>query len=124
MMGSGTREDELAAEYTRIRPRLLRAAYALLGTQADAEDTVADTWLRLAAADQRERVADVEAWAVVAVSRRALDVLRSARIQREAYVGPWLPEPLIERLPDPALRKIRITETGQAALKARIPSQR
>jgi RNA polymerase sigma-70 factor (ECF subfamily) len=102
MMGSGAREDELAAEYTRIRPRLLRAAYALLGTQADAEDTVADTWLRLAAADQRERVADVEAWAVVAVSRRALDVLRSARIQREAYVGPWLPEPLIERLPDPA----------------------
>ena len=102
MMGSGTREDELAAEYTRIRPRLLRAAYALLGTQADAEDTVADTWLRLTAADQRERVADVEAWAVVAVSRRVLDVLRSARIQREAYVGPWLPEPLIERLPGPA----------------------
>lgn len=40
---------------------------------------------------------DVGAWAVVAVSRCALDVLRSARIQREAYVGPWLPEPLIER---------------------------
>lgn len=104
MTGSaGTREDELAAEYTRIRPRLLRAAYALLGTHAEAEDVVADTWLRLAAADQRERVADVEAWAVVAVSRRALDVLRSARVQREAYVGPWLPEPLIERLPGPAV---------------------
>ena len=100
---AGTREDELAAEYTRIRPRLLRAAYALLGTHAEAEDVVADTWLRLAAADQRERVADVEAWAVVAVSRRALDVLRSARVQREAYVGPWLPEPLIERLPSPAV---------------------
>ncbi|MGH3125055.1 MAG: sigma factor, partial [Streptosporangiaceae bacterium] len=99
---AGTRENELAAEYTRIRPRLLRAAYALLGTHAEAEDVVADTWLRLAAADQRERVADVEAWAVVAVSRRALDVLRSARVQREAYVGPWLPEPLVERLPDPA----------------------
>jgi RNA polymerase sigma-70 factor (ECF subfamily) len=102
MTGSaGTREDELAAEYTRIRPRLLRAAYALLGTYAEAEDVVADTWLRLAAADQREQVADVEAWAVVAVSRRALDVLRSARVQREAYIGPWLPEPLIERLPGP-----------------------
>ena len=104
MAGSaGAREDELAAEYTRIRPRLLRAAYALLGTYAEAEDVVADTWLRLAAADQRERVSDVEAWAVVAVSRRALDVLRSARVQREAYVGPWLPEPLIERLPGPAV---------------------
>ncbi len=102
MTGSASsRENELAAEYTRIRPRLLRAAYALLGTQAEAEDVVADTWLRLAAADQRERVADVEGWAVVAVSRRALDVLRSARVQREAYVGPWLPEPLVERLPAP-----------------------
>ena len=98
----GTRQDELAAEYTRIRPRLLRAAYAMLGTWADAEDVVADSWLRLAAADQRDPVADVEAWAVVAVSRRALDVLRSARVQREAYVGPWLPEPLVERLPGPA----------------------
>jgi RNA polymerase sigma-70 factor, ECF subfamily len=97
----GTRQDELAAEYTRIRPRLLGAAYALLGTWADAEDVVADSWLRLAAADQRDPVADVEAWAVVAVSRRALDVLRSARVQREAYVGPWLPEPLVERLPGP-----------------------
>jgi RNA polymerase sigma-70 factor (ECF subfamily) len=103
MTGSGgTRQDELAAEYTRIRPRLLRAAYALLGTWADAEDVVADSWLRLAASDQRDPVADVEAWAVVAVSRRALDVLRSARVQREAYVGPWLPEPLVERLPGPA----------------------
>lgn len=94
----GLRQDELAAAYTRIRPRLLRAAYTLLGSCADAED-VADTWLRLAAADQRDPVADVEAWAVVAVSRRALDVLRSARVQREAYVGPWLTEPLVERLP-------------------------
>jgi RNA polymerase sigma-70 factor (ECF subfamily) len=98
----GTREDQLAADYTRIRPRLLRTAYAMLGTWADAEDAVADTWLRLVAADQREHVDDVEAWAVVAVSRRALDVLRSARVQREAYIGPWLPEPLIERLAGPA----------------------
>ena len=105
MTGSGgTRQDELATEYTRIRPRLLGAAYALLGAWAEAEDVVADTWLRLTAADQRDPVADVEAWAVVAVSRRALDVLRSARVQREAYVGPWLPEPLVERLPGPAGR--------------------
>jgi RNA polymerase sigma-70 factor (ECF subfamily) len=103
MASDGTREDELAAEYTRIRPRLLRAAYALLGTWADAEDVVADTWLRLTQADRREPVADVEAWAVVAVSRRALDVLRSARVQREAYVGPWLPEPHVEWMAGPAI---------------------
>jgi DNA-directed RNA polymerase specialized sigma24 family protein len=83
MTGSGgMRQDELAAEYTRIRPRLLRAAYAMLGTWADAEDVVADCWLRLAAADQRDPVADIEAWAVVAVSRRALDVPMSAHGSR------------------------------------------
>ena len=55
MTGSGgTRQDELAAEYTRIRPRLLGAAYALLGAWAEAEDVVADTWLRLTGADLTE----------------------------------------------------------------------
>ena len=56
---------------------------------------VADCWFRLAAADHDEPVRDVEAWAVVAVSRMALDVLRSARVRRERYVGPWLPEPVV-----------------------------
>ena len=59
------------------------------------EDVVADCWFRLAAGDQDEPVRDVEAWAVVAVSRMALDVLRSARVRRERYVGPWLPEPVV-----------------------------
>jgi RNA polymerase sigma-70 factor (ECF subfamily) len=56
---------------------------------------VADCWLRLVSADAREPVRDVESWAVVAVSRMALDVLRSARVRREQYVGPWLPEPVL-----------------------------
>ena len=63
--------------------------------QDSPEDVVADCWFRLAAADQDEPVRDVEAWAVVAVSRLALDVLRSARVRRERYVGPWLPEPVV-----------------------------
>jgi len=92
-----TRADELAEEFTRLRPRLTRIAYAIVGTSAEAEDVVSDCWLRLAAADEAERVRDVEAWCVVAVSRRALDVLRSARVQRQVYVGPWLPEPVVER---------------------------
>ena len=99
MAGSASsRENELAAEYARIRPRLLRAAYALLGTQAEAEDVVADTWLRLAAADQRDRVADVEGWAVVAVSRRGTGRAAVGPGPAEAYVGPWLPEPLVDGL--------------------------
>jgi RNA polymerase sigma-70 factor (ECF subfamily) len=56
---------------------------------------VADCWLRLVTADAAEPVRDVESWAVVAVSRMALDVLRSARVRREQYVGPWLPEPVL-----------------------------
>jgi RNA polymerase sigma-70 factor (ECF subfamily) len=97
------RDDELAAAYSAIRPRLVGIAYAVVGTRAEAEDVVSDCWLRLAAADAREPVRDVEGWAVVAVSRRALDVLRSARVQREAYVGPWLPEPVLDDA-DPADR--------------------
>lgn len=89
--------DELAETYAALRPRLVGVAYALLGSTADAEDVVADTWLRLVEADAGASgpVRDVEAWSVVAVSRRALDVLRSARVRREEYVGPWLPEPVV-----------------------------
>jgi RNA polymerase sigma-70 factor (ECF subfamily) len=79
----------------QARPRLVRVAYAIIGSHSEAEDVVADCWFRLAAADHDEPVRDVEAWAVVAVSRMALDVLRSARVRRERYVGPWLPEPLV-----------------------------
>jgi len=95
-----TRVDELAVEFTRLRSRLTGIAYAILGTSTDAEDVVSDCWLRLAAADAAEQVRDVEAWCVVAVSRRALDVLRSARVQRQAYVGPWLPEPVLAKAAD------------------------
>ena len=90
-----SRDDELAREFTRLRSRLNGIAYAIVGMSAEAEDVVSDCWLRLAAADEQEPVRDVEGWCVVAVSRRALDVLRSARVQRQAYVGPWLPEPVL-----------------------------
>jgi RNA polymerase sigma-70 factor (ECF subfamily) len=87
--------DHLALAFSQARPRLIRVAYAILGSHAEAEDVVADCWLRLVAADDHEPVRDVESWAVVAVSRMALDVLRSARARREQYVGPWLPEPVV-----------------------------
>jgi len=88
-------EDRLAEAFSAARPRLVRVAYAILGSHAEAEDVVADCWLRLVTADAAEPVRDVESWAVVAVSRMALDVLRSARVRREQYVGPWLPEPVL-----------------------------
>ncbi|MGZ8177407.1 RNA polymerase sigma factor SigJ [Williamsia sp. SKLECPSW1] len=98
------RQDELAAAYHAVRPRLIRIAYAILGTHAEAEDVVADCWLRLVDADGRATVDDVEAWSTVVVSRAALDTLRSARRRREEYVGPWLPEPVVAPVDDPADR--------------------
>lgn len=91
-------DDTLARRFAAGRPRMLRVAYAILGEHAESEDVVQDCWLRLVDADRREPIKDVEAWATVAVSRRALDVLRSARVRRESYVGPWLPEPAISAL--------------------------
>jgi RNA polymerase sigma-70 factor (ECF subfamily) len=90
-----TRQAELAQAYDAARPRLTRVAYAMLGSRADAEDVVADTWLKLVQADEGEPIRDVVGWATVATARGALDVLRSARVRREAYVGPWLPEPML-----------------------------
>ncbi|WP_028642877.1 RNA polymerase sigma factor SigJ [Nocardioides sp. URHA0020] len=97
--------EQLATAYDVERGRLVRVAYAILGSTAEAEDVVAECWLRLVAADERDPVRDVGAWATVTVARAALDTLRSARVRRESYVGPWLPEPRVERAPtDPADR--------------------
>lgn len=91
-----TRSEDLAASFTAIRPRLIAIAYAILGSHAEAEDVVADVWLRLDGADRKDAIRDVEAWATVAVGRAALDTYRSARVRREQYVGPWLPEPRVD----------------------------
>ena len=92
------RQEALAERWEAVRPRLIRVAAAVLSSRPDAEDVVSDCWPRLVEADRSPSgpVRDVEGWGVVAVSRRALDVLRSARRRRETYVGPWLPEPHLE----------------------------
>jgi RNA polymerase sigma-70 factor (ECF subfamily) len=109
------RQAELAAAFHRARPRLVRVAYAVLGSGSDAEDVVSDAWLRLESSDQRERVRDVEGWGVVAVARLALDLLTSARVRRERYVGPWLPEPIVQGALDPADR-VTLDESVSYAL--------
>lgn len=112
-----TREEALAAAYTEARPRLVRVAYAVLGVHAEAEDVVSEVWLRLAQADACDPVLDVDGWATVAVARRALDVLRSARVRRESYVGPWLPEPIIGSIGGPS-GSPRLLSTGSAGAAA------
>ncbi|MGV9775378.1 RNA polymerase sigma factor SigJ [Streptosporangium sp. NPDC003464] len=96
-------DEDLAAEFGALRPRLVGVAYGLLGSLDEAEDVVQDAWLRLGRADRAE-IQDVTGWLVVTVSRLALDVLRSARVRREEYVGPWLPEPVVTVEADPADR--------------------
>ena len=76
------------------RPRLLGIAYRMVGSLADAEDIVAEAWLRWCAADQAEIVSP-DAWLTTVTTRVAIDYLRSARHNREEYVGPWLPEPVV-----------------------------
>jgi RNA polymerase sigma-70 factor, ECF subfamily len=80
--------------FDRHRRLLFTVAYQMLGSVADAEDVVQDAWLRWSSAD-RSDVADPRAYLVRTASRLSLDRLNSARARREAYVGPWLPEPLL-----------------------------
>jgi RNA polymerase sigma-70 factor (ECF subfamily) len=84
----------LLEPFDRHRRLLFTVAYQMLGSVADAEDVVQDAWLRWSAADRAD-VEDDRAYLVTITSRLALDRLGSARARREAYVGPWLPEPLL-----------------------------
>ncbi|GAA0853848.1 RNA polymerase sigma-70 factor [Streptosporangium amethystogenes subsp. fukuiense] len=80
--------------FNRHRNLLFSVAYRVLGTVADAEDAVQDAWIKWSA-DDRSQVADPKAYLARIVSNLALRRLRSARYQRETYVGPWLPEPIL-----------------------------
>ena len=87
--------DQLAAAFEAERPYLRRLAYGTLGSLAEADDVVQEAWLRLQRADA-DSVRDLRAWLTTVVGRLALDALDSARARRERYVGPWLPEPIVE----------------------------
>jgi RNA polymerase sigma-70 factor, ECF subfamily len=107
---------DLAADFETHRAHLVRVAYGQLGSLAEAEDVVQDAWLRLQRADADE-IRDLRAWLTTTVSRLALDALRSARVRRERYVGPWLPEPLVgDHAADPADRVTLDESVGMALL--------
>jgi RNA polymerase sigma-70 factor (TIGR02957 family) len=89
---------DATATFNHLRPRLQGIAYRMLGSSAEAEDLVQDTWLRWNEADI-DRLVSSEAWLVSVTTRLAIDRLRSAKIQREHYVGTWLPEPILCEAP-------------------------
>ncbi|WP_459546037.1 RNA polymerase sigma factor SigJ [Nocardia sp. X0981] len=90
-MSAGTREVEV---FENSRARLEAIAYRLLGSASDAEDAVQDTFMRWHAAD-REFIETPEAWLTKVLTNICLNQLASARVRREAYVGQWLPEPIL-----------------------------
>lgn len=87
-------DTDLEDAWREHRRALLDVAYRLLGSVAEAEDAVQEAFARLMRAD-RDAIDDLRGWLVVVVSRICLDQLRSARVRREAYVGPWLPDPVV-----------------------------
>src|SRR5512139_3430289 len=84
-----------SASFEPYRRRLLGLAYRMLGSMADAEDAVQETYLRWHKAD-RDNVSDARAFLMTTTTRICLDMLTSARARHEAYVGPWLPEPVLD----------------------------
>lgn len=89
------------------RSRLFGLAYRMLGSRAEAEDVVQDAFLRWHQAD-REAIRAPEAWLVTTATRLAIDRLRALKTERDAYHGPWLPEPLMSEQPPPPDRHLEL----------------
>lgn len=81
-------------QFERYRPLLFSIAYRMLGSAMDAEDIVQEAWLRFLQADQDE-ITSPKAYLSTIVTRLCINQLKSAREQREQYIGPWLPEPIL-----------------------------
>jgi RNA polymerase sigma-70 factor (ECF subfamily) len=115
-------------DFERHRGHLFGVAYRMLGSRAEAEDAVQETWLRYAGA--RPEPDDLRAWLTTVIGRICLDVLRSARVRRESYVGPWLPEPIVTRLPaadspaDIVARREQVSMALLVVLERLTPEQR
>lgn len=87
--------DLLAEEFEQFRPQLRTVAYRMLGSHAEAEDAVQETWIRLSRGNTAE-VENLAAWLTTVVSRICLNVLRSRTVRREDAVGLRLPDPVVE----------------------------
>jgi RNA polymerase sigma-70 factor, ECF subfamily len=86
--------SDRTAQFQQHRPLLQGIAYRMLGSRADADDMVQEAYLRWHRADL-ERVRTPKAWLVATTTRLCIDRLRKAQVEREAYIGPWLPEPVV-----------------------------
>jgi RNA polymerase sigma-70 factor, ECF subfamily len=104
-----------AEQFEELRPLLFAIAYRILASVGEAEDAVQETWLRYAASPGEPR--STKAFLSAVVTRISIDVLRSARVRREEYVGPWFPEPLLsDPYDDPARAAELADSVSMAAL--------
>ncbi|AXK81324.1 RNA polymerase sigma factor SigJ [Pseudolabrys taiwanensis] len=94
-MSADYAREDAAGSFDPLRPKLMRVAYRMLGSVADAEDVLQEAFIRWMKADRCD-VREPEAYLRRTVTRLCLDQLKSARHQRETYLGPWLPEPVVE----------------------------
>jgi RNA polymerase sigma-70 factor (ECF subfamily) len=92
---AGASHGDAAASFDPLRPKLMRVAYRMLGSVADAEDVLQEAFIRWMGTDRGE-VREPEAFLRRTVTRLCLDQLKSAQRRRETYVGPWLPDPVLE----------------------------
>jgi RNA polymerase sigma-70 factor (TIGR02957 family) len=107
--------SNLAVAHDELRPLMFSIAYRMLGSVAEAEDVVQEAFLRMHRSSQDGvDVESFDAYATTITTRLAIDALRSARIRRERYIGPWLPEPLLADDNDPS-HQIEIDETVSIA---------
>lgn len=114
--------NERAADFQTERKRLLRLAYRMLGSVSEAEDIVQDAWLRW---DQAKTEIDAPAaYLTRIVTRLCLDRLKSAQARREAYVGPWLPDPLMDPVEPDETMDDDITLTLMLAMERLSPLER
>lgn len=97
-------------DFTAHRPLLFSIAYRMTGSASEAEDIVQESYLRYRAAAPAE-IRSAKAYLSTIVTRLSLDYLKSARAQREQYIGPWLPEPLLTADADPELAAVERRET-------------
>lgn len=97
---SVTAAEASTSDFESVRGRLFGLAYRMLGSRGDAEDIVQEAYVRWHQAD-RDHIENPQAWLVTTASRLAIDRLRRLKAERQAYVGPWLPEPIVSPAPPP-----------------------
>lgn len=107
------------AEIHSHRPVLQGIAYRMLGSMAEAEDAVQETFLRWHRQDQAEQLSDIrepKAWLITTLTRHCIDRLRAAKAQRLSYVGMWLPEPVVQEPAVEPVDRLELAETLSMAL--------